>query len=78
MVEFAKAREVELPKIKAGILGKEILLRDKVVQLSKLPSKLELLAKLLGTLANPARNLVNVLSAPARNLVYALNAISKK
>ena len=78
LVEFAKAREVELPKIKAGILGKEILLRDKVVQLSKLPSKLELLAKLLGTLANPARNLVNVLSAPTRNLVYALNAISKK
>jgi large subunit ribosomal protein L10 len=78
LVEFAKANEKELPKIKAGILGKEVLSREKVVQLSKLPSKLELLAKLLGTLTNPARNLVGVLSAPTRNFVYALAAINKK
>lgn len=78
LVEFAKANEKELPKIKAGILGKEVLSMEKVIQLSKLPSKLELIAKLLGTLTNPARQLVSVLSAPTRNLVYALNAISKK
>lgn len=78
LVEFAKGHDKELPKLKAGILGKEILSMEKVIQLSKLPSKLELIAKLLGTLTNPARQLVSVLSAPTRNLVYALNAISKK
>ncbi len=78
MVEFAKGNEMNLPKVKTGILGKEILSLTKVMQLATLPSKAELIAKLLGTLANPARNLVGVLSAPTRNLVYALSAISKK
>ncbi|EKD80188.1 MAG: 50S ribosomal protein L10, partial [uncultured bacterium] len=78
MVEFAGSNEKELPKLKSGILGKEILSFTQVIQLSKLPSKLELIAKLLGTLSNPARNLVSVLSAPMRNFVYALSAINHK
>lgn len=78
MVEFAKTHDQELPKVKTGILGKEILSLTKVMQLAALPSKAELIAKLLGTLTNPARNLVSVLSAPVRDLVYALSAISKK
>ncbi len=76
MVEFAKGNEKELPKVKAGILGKEVLSRALVMQLATLPTKAELIAKLLGTLSNPARNLVSVLSAPMRNLVYALSAVS--
>lgn len=78
LVEYAKGNERNLPKVKAGILGKEILSMEKVMQLAALPSKNELIAKLLGTLTNPARNLVSVLSAPMRNFVYALSAISKK
>lgn len=78
MVEFAKTNEKELPKIKAGILGKEVLSIAKVMQLAALPGKAELIAKLLGTLSNPARGLVSVLSAPMRNLVYALSAVSKR
>ena len=78
LVEYAKGNEKNLPKIKAGILGKDVLSMEKVMQLSALPSKAELIAKLLGSLSNPARNLVSVLSAPMRNFVYALSAISKK
>lgn len=78
VVEFAKSNDKNLPRVKAGILGKEVLSMEKVMQLAALPSKNELVAKLLGTLTNPARNLVSVLSAPMRNFVYALSAISKK
>jgi len=78
MVEFGKTNDKNLPKVKAGILGKSVLSMEKVMQLAALPSKAELIAQLLRTLSNPARNLVSVLSAPMRNFVYALNAISKK
>src|SRR3989339_764843 len=78
MVEFAGSNEKELPKLKSGILGKEILSFTQVIQLSKLPSKNELIAKLLGTLVNPARNMVGILVAPMRSLVYAISAVNKK
>lgn len=78
LVEFSKAHEKNLPKIKAGILGKDVLSMEKVMQLAALPSKNELISKLLGTLSNPARNMVGILVAPMRSLVYALSAISKK
>lgn len=78
LVEFAKGTELAKPAVKAGFLDKEILSLEKVKQLAALPGKNELIAKLLGTLTNPARQLVSVLSAPMRDLVYALSAISKK
>ncbi len=78
IVDFAKKSEIDKPAVKSGILGKEVLSITKILQLANLPSKLELIAKLLGTLSNPARNLVGVLSAPTRDLVYALSAIKDK
>jgi len=78
LVEYAKGNEKNLPKIKAGILDKNVLSMEKVMQLAALPSKDELIAKLLGTLSNPARNMVGILIAPMRALVYALSAVSKK
>lgn len=78
MVEFSKTNDKNLPKIKAGILGKEVLSMQKVMQLAALPSREELISKLLSTLTNPARNMVSILVAPMRSLVYALSAVSKK
>jgi len=78
LVKFSQANDKNLPRVKAGILGKDVLSITEVMQLASLPSKLELLAKLLGTLSNPMRQLVSVLTAPTRNFVYALSAISKK
>lgn len=75
MVEFAKGNESEKPALKTGFLGSELLTLARIKQLASLPSKNELLAKLLGTLSNPARNMVGVLTAPTRNLLYAFNAI---
>jgi len=78
LVEYSKTNDKNLPAVKAGILGKDVLSMEKVMQLAALPSKAELIAKLLGTLSNPARNMVGILVAPMRSLVYALSAVNKK
>ena len=64
--------------IKFGILNGVCVDAHEIEALSKLPSKEELIAKLLGTLNNTAASLCRVLSAPARGLAVALNAIATK
>lgn len=49
-----------------------------VKALSKMPSREELIAKLLGSLNSPIAGFVGVLSGVSRKLVIALNAISEK
>ena len=55
--------------------GKVELTAEQVVQLSTMPSKEELLAKLVGTLAGPISGFQSVLSGVPRNAVYVLSAI---
>ena len=74
LAEFAKAHE--LPKIKAGFLAKEPLTKDQVETLANLPTKIELLAKTVGTLQAPITGFVNVLQGNLRKLVYVLKAVS--
>ena len=64
--------------IKFGILNGTSVDAHNIEALAKLPSKEELIAKLLGTLNNTAASLCRVLTAPTRGLVVALNAIATK
>ena len=64
--------------IKFGILNGVSVSASDIEALSKLPSKEELIAKLLGTLNNPITGLCRVLQAPTRGLAVALNAIATK
>lgn len=65
-------------KIKAGVLeGKVIGLND-IKALADLPSREQLLARLVGGFQAPLAGLVNVMSGNMRNLVYALEAIRKQ
>ena len=73
IAKFAKANENM--KIVGGILGTKALAKEEVVALSKLPSKEELLAKLVGTLNAPVSGFVNVLAGNMRGLVTVLKAI---
>lgn len=75
LAEFSK--DNELPSIKAGYLNKDPLTKDQVEALAKLPTKIELIAKTVGTIKAPLTGFVNVLSGNLRNLVYALRAIEK-
>ena len=66
-----------LPNIKVGFLGNELLDATRVSELAKLPSKEVLLGKLVGSLKGSQYGLVNALSANCRKLVYALDAVAK-
>lgn len=61
-----------------GILENKILSKEEVEALSKLPSKNELYAKLVGSLNAPISGFVNALAGNLRNLVYVLKAIESK
>ncbi|MFZ5982621.1 MAG: 50S ribosomal protein L10 [Patescibacteria group bacterium] len=76
IAKFAKASENL--KIVGGLLGKEILSKEEVSDLAKLPSKEELLAKLVGTIKAPVSGFVNVMAGNLRGLVNVLKAISDK
>ena len=68
---FAKNHQ-ELEVI-GGFMGEEYLEADRVNALASLPSKDELYAKVVGTIAAPLSGMVNVLSGNIRGLVNVLN-----
>jgi large subunit ribosomal protein L10 len=61
--------------IQGGFLEGRWIGTEEVLALAKLPSKEELIAKAVGSIAAPLSGFVNVLQGNLRNLVYALNAI---
>jgi large subunit ribosomal protein L10 len=76
LVKFAE--EHELPRLKAGVVEGKVIDATSVLALAKLPSKEELMSKLLGGIMSPGNRLVSVLQGSLRNLLYALNAIVEK
>lgn len=64
--------------IKAAYIDGRVVDAQQVETLAKLPPKIELLASLVGTLANPLRGLVTVLSGNQSGLVRVLNAIREQ
>ncbi|PLX72722.1 MAG: 50S ribosomal protein L10 [Desulfuromonas sp.] len=73
LVEFAKANKAF--ELKAGVLEGKLLSVADITALSDLPSREELLAKMLGSLSAHATNFVGVLAAVPRSLVQVLSAI---
>ena len=73
LVDFAK--DNEKLEIKAGALAGKLLSVDDIKQLAKMPSKEELLGKLVGVLNAVPTSLVNVLSGVPRSFVNVLNAV---
>lgn len=73
LTDFVKNNEKL--ELKIGILdGKVINIKD-IQALANMPSKEELIAKMLGSLNAPATNLVNVLIQIPRQLVQVLAAV---
>jgi large subunit ribosomal protein L10 len=64
--------------LKAGVLGRSVLTDKDLVDLSKLPPREVLLAKLLGALQGVPTSLVSVLAGVIRKFLYTLKAIEEK
>lgn len=64
-------------KILAGIFEGKFIGKDEVIALAQLPSREELLARLVGSISSPISGFVNVLQGNLRNLVFVLSAIKK-
>jgi large subunit ribosomal protein L10 len=71
----AFAKEYNAFSIRSASLEGSILKPEDVEALSKLPSREELLAKLLGTMAAVPTGFVRVLAAVPQKLLYALSAV---
>ncbi len=65
-------------RILGGFFEKSCVDADKILELAKLPSHLELIAKTVGTIKAPLNGLVNVLSGNVHNLINVLNNIKDK
>ena len=72
------AKEHDLPVVKLGALDGEIITAKQIDQLANLPSREELLGKVVGTIAAPLSQVVGVLNQKVLSLVYVLNAVKTK
>ena len=76
--EFIKETKTEALTVKVGICDGQVIDAAGVEALANLPSREELLAKLVGSMQAPISGLVNVLQGNIRNMVYVLDAVRAK
>lgn len=74
--EFSKT--AENLKILGGIVEGKIINKEKAIVFATLPTREELLAKLVGSISAPVSGLVNVLQAPLEALIFAIKAFGEK
>ncbi|MCI1820730.1 MAG: 50S ribosomal protein L10 [Megasphaera sp.] len=76
--EFIKETKTQALEIKAGLVDGQVIDSVAVNALADLPSREELLAKLVGSMQAPISGIVNVLQGNIRNMVYVLNAVREQ
>ncbi len=64
-------------KITGGLLEKEFKSDQEIIELAKLPSRQEILAKLVGTVQAPVSGFVNVLQGNIKGLINVLSEKAK-
>ena len=72
------ADEDDAFSIKLGFMDGQVLSPEEIKALSKLPSREELLGKVLGSVQSPMYGLAGVLNGLLRNLVGVIGAIEEK
>lgn len=74
----AFAKDHQALELKGGLVQNQVVDAAGVKAIATLPSREELLAKLLGTMQNPLTQTVRVLSGPARAFATVVDAIAKQ
>lgn len=69
------AKDLPSLVIKGGIVEGNVVSVDEITALSKLPSRQEMMAQLLGALTSPMSNLLGSLTQMQTKLLYALEAV---
>jgi large subunit ribosomal protein L10 len=77
-VIFNLGKELEGLKLLGGVMGSQILSPKEANQLAQLPSRTELLAKLVGSMNAPISGFHGVLHGTMRKFVGTLQAIADK
>lgn len=72
------SKENEDLEIKAGVVGLDVLDKDQVIALSKLPSEEELRGMTVNVINAPLTQIAGTTSAILSKVVYAVNAIKDK
>ena len=62
-------------KILGGLIGQELLTKEKAIELAQLPTRTELLARLVGSIQAPISNFVYALQYNLKGLIYLLTKI---
>lgn len=65
-------------KILGGFMGNKLMLSEEVITLAQLPSRENLLAKTVGSIASPISGFMNVLQGNIRGLAQVLTQISQR
>ncbi len=76
VTEFLK--DQQKAELLVGAINDRVLNATDIAKLSTLPSKNELLAKMLGSLKSPTTGFVNVLAGIPRSFLNVLNAIKEQ
>ncbi len=76
LTKFAK--DVPTVQFKGAILGGQALPASEIQNIANLPSREELIAKLLFLMQHPIRGLVTVLAANIRNLAVVIDQVRKQ
>jgi large subunit ribosomal protein L10 len=72
IVEFARTSRILT--VRGGVLNEQFVSPEDIEAVATLPSREELLGKLVGMLASPMTRIVGVLGGPSRSLAYVLQA----
>lgn len=67
-------KEFDLPKLKVGIVGREVQNTSNLLALARLPGQVALRAQVVASLMGPMYGLVGTLQSKMQELVYILNA----
>lgn len=76
ITDFAK--DSDFIKVKAGVLGQNVITAEEVKALADLPPLDVIRAQLLGTLMAPATKVVRILAEPGRQIAAVVKAYTEK